>query len=74
MSTDDRRLPGVMRGAPPCKGCEERHTACWDKCQQYQAWKAEAARVKDARRTYEEETYKAYEEQKRRRKWQGRAF
>lgn len=68
------RLPGVMRGVPPCKDCKERNTACWDKCQQYQAWKTDTARVKEARRTYEEERYKAYKEQKRRAKWVRRTF
>ena len=23
----------------PCKGCDERHKACWDKCEKYTAWK-----------------------------------
>ena len=35
------RLPGVMRGVSPCAECTERHTACHDKCPNYQAWKAE---------------------------------
>ena len=29
-----------MRTAP-CKGCEERHAACWSKCEEYLAWKSE---------------------------------
>lgn len=74
MVTEEQRIPGAMRGVPPCKDCEERHTACWDKCQRYQAWKAEAARVKAVRRTYEEERFTAYEEQKRRAKWGRRTF
>lgn len=30
----------------PCKGCEDRHTLCWNECEKYKSWKAksEAAR------------------------------
>ena len=66
MVSDDKRLPGAMRGAPPCKNCEERHTACWDRCPKYKAWKAEAEKIKEAKRAYDEERFKAYEEQQRR--------
>ena len=33
----------------PCKGCESRSAACWDKCEKYQEWKRqrEAARDRD---------------------------
>lgn len=27
-----------------CKGCQERHTACWDHCEKYQKEKAENER------------------------------
>lgn len=74
MVSDEKRLPGVMRGAPPCKDCEERHTACHDKCPKYKAWKAEAERIKEAKRTYAEETYKVYEEEKRRKSWGRKTF
>ena len=49
---DEKRLTGAVRGAPPCKGCEERFQACWDHCQKYKAWKAEIKRVKKAREEY----------------------
>lgn len=26
---------------PPCKGCTERHQACWSDCACYKLWKAE---------------------------------
>ena len=65
----DNRLPGVMRGSPPCKDCGERHTACHDSCPKYNAWKEEAEKIKEAKRTYAEESFKAYEEQKRRKSW-----
>jgi len=26
----------------PCKGCPERRRACWQSCEGYRAWKAEA--------------------------------
>lgn len=66
---EESRLPGVMRGCPPCKNCEERHTACHDKCPKYKMWKAEAQKVNDKRRAYEEEHYKDYELEWRRRSW-----
>ena len=69
MTTDEQRMPGVMRGCPPCKDCGERHTACHDRCTRYKAWKAEAERIKEAERKYKEETYKDYEQQQRRKKW-----
>lgn len=31
----------IMNSIPPCKGCEERHTACHDHCERYKQWKAE---------------------------------
>ena len=69
MNIDDKRLPGVMRGCPPCKDCEERHTACHDKCPRYNAWKAEAEKIKEAKRIYAEESYKNYEQEYRRKSW-----
>lgn len=66
---DESKLPGVMRGVPPCKGCEERHTACHDNCPKYKAWKAETERIKEAKRAYEAERYAIIEEQKRRKSW-----
>ena len=74
MVTEEQRIPGVMRGCPPCKDCEERHTACHDKCPRYKAWKAEAERIKEAHRTYEEERYRTYEEELRRNAWRRKTF
>lgn len=71
---DEKRLPGVMRGAPPCKDCEERHTACHDRCPKYKTWKAEAERIKEAKRAYAEEQHMVYEEQKRRKSWGRKTF
>ena len=36
----------------PCKGCEDRHTACHDTCTKYADWKAECQRVKALEREY----------------------
>ena len=73
---DECRLPGVMRGSPPCRDCEERHTACHDKCPKdergeygYGTWTEDAKKVKDTRRAYLDESYQIYEEEKRREKW-----
>ena len=69
MAFDEQRMPGVMRGCPPCKGCEERHTACHDRCSRYKAWKAEAEKIKEAQRAYADERNKIYEEEQRRLPW-----
>jgi hypothetical protein len=81
MSIDDRRLPGAMRGCPPCKNCEERHTACHDHCPKDQRgeygcqhWKAEAEAVNQKRRTYAADRNNYYEEIKRRAKWGIKTF
>lgn len=42
----------VFNNGAPCKGCGERHTACWDHCGKYKAWKAEAQGKKDRYREY----------------------
>lgn len=49
---DEQRLDGNIRDVSPCKGCQERHTACSDKCERYKAWKSEIERVKQARKAY----------------------
>lgn len=33
----------------PCKGCDKRHTACHDSCEEYQAYKAAADAVRAKR-------------------------
>lgn len=64
------RLTGVMRGVSPCTDCGERHTACHDRCPKYKAWKAEAEKIKEAKKAYDNERNLVYEEQKRRNRWQ----
>lgn len=66
----DNRLSGVRRGISPCAGCAERHIACHDNCSLYKAWKAEAEKVKEAKRAYDNDRNMVYEEEKRRSKWQ----
>ena len=74
MVTDAQRIPGALRADPPCKGCEERHTACWDRCPEYKAWKEESERIKKAKRAYDEEVRTGYEEFNRRNKWRRKTF
>lgn len=40
----------------PCKGCQDRYTACSDHCQkpEFLAWKAEQAKIRAAKRAYRE--------------------
>lgn len=73
---EESRLSGAMRGSPPCKNCEERHTACHDHCPKdmrgeygYKHWKAESEAVNEKRRSYMEDRNNFYEEQRRRAKW-----
>lgn len=75
------KLPGVMRGFPPCNDCAERHTACHDKCPKdergeygYGHWKAEAKEINDKRKAYEAERNKVFEEIKRRSSWGRKTF
>ena len=41
----DNRPPSTTREKSPCAGCTERSTACHDKCEKYQAWKAELIEI-----------------------------
>ena len=68
------RLPGATRGAPPCKECEERHTACWDSCPKYKEWQAEVHRINEARNAYVKSRHNDYVERNRRNGWQRRTF
>lgn len=36
----------------PCKGCLERHTACWDKCEKYLKAKRENELIRKRRAIY----------------------
>ena len=76
MTKNEQRMPGVMRGCPPCKDCGERHTACHDNCPKdmrgeygYKHWKVDAQTVNDNRRSYAMERNEVYEEEQRRKKW-----
>ena len=67
MITDEQRITGAVRGAPPCKDCTERFQACWDHCPKdergefgYKAWKAETKRVNKARIEYNRRNIKKY--------------
>ena len=33
-------IESPIREKPPCKGCEERHEACWGDCEKYKSWKS----------------------------------
>lgn len=59
MVKDSQRIPSPIREAPPCKGCEERFSACYDRCPKdergefgYKAWKSKIKSVKQAREEY----------------------
>ena len=37
---------------PPCKGCQDRHTACHGSCDRYKEWKQRLDELNKARREY----------------------
>ena len=38
----------------PCGGCDERSTACHDRCQKYKDWKVKIGNIRSAERMYRE--------------------
>ena len=46
------KIDGPIRDKPPCKGCTERHTACWDGCEKYKEWKKMVDSANKARKEY----------------------
>ena len=59
-----RKMSHVTRDPSPCKDCTEKFTACSDRCPKdargeygYDAWKAEIARIKKAKREYLDRTH-----------------
>ena len=45
-------IESPIRDKPPCKGCAERHEACWGKCEKYKEWKKCVDGANKARREY----------------------
>ena len=43
----------VTREMSPCKGCTDRHEACWGKCEKYKEWKKLVDGVNKARKEYQ---------------------
>ena len=43
----------VTREISPCKGCNERFTACHDKCEKYKEWKKLVDSANKARKEYQ---------------------
>lgn len=59
------------REKPPCYGCTEKFTACYDRCPKdergeygYKAWRAAVKETEDRRKAYYKELYEY-----RRKKW-----
>jgi hypothetical protein len=51
------RGPGVRTVKPdaPCKGCEKRHEACHDSCEEFKAYKEKQLKIARKRREYASE-------------------
>ena len=49
-----------IRDKPPCKGCNERFTACHDKCDKYKEWKSRLDEVNKRRKEYESKPFVKY--------------
>lgn len=45
-------IESPIRDKPPCKGCAERHEACWGKCEKYKEWKNILESANKARQEY----------------------
>ena len=46
-------IDSQIREKPPCKGCAERHEACWGKCEKYNEWKKILDSANKARKEYQ---------------------
>ena len=46
----------VTREMSPCKGCSDRHEACWGKCEKYKEWKKLVDGANKARKEYQFKT------------------
>ena len=53
-------IDSPIRDKPPCKGCVERHEACWGKCEKYKAWKSRLDEVNKRRKEYEAKPFVQY--------------
>lgn len=51
------RLDPVTREAPPCKGCKDRHEACWGGCDKYKYWKEMLEGLNEKRREYDSKPF-----------------
>ena len=49
-----------IRDKPPCKGCNERFTACHDKCDKYKEWKRDLDELNKRRKEYENKPFVRY--------------
>ena len=56
----EMRIDGPIRDIPPCKDCEDRFTACHDKCEKYKAWKSRLDEVNKRRKEYNERPFVKY--------------
>lgn len=50
----------VTREISPCKGCADRHEACWGKCEKYKAWKEKLNEINRRRKEYEARPFIQY--------------
>ena len=50
----------VTREISPCKGCSDRHEACWGKCEKYKEWKRDLDELNRRRKEYENKPFVRY--------------
>ena len=53
-------IDSPTREMSPCKGCTDRHEACWGKREKYKAWKARLDEVNKRRKEYNEKPFVKY--------------
>lgn len=56
----NNRVDSPTREKLPCKGCKERHEACWGKCEKYKEWKKYLDEVNKRRKEYERKPFVKY--------------
>jgi hypothetical protein len=64
---EEQRIEGRIRTLPPCKGCDERFTACHDKCPKdergeygYHSWRSQLDELNERRKEYNRKPFVQY--------------
>lgn len=54
MAYDEVRMGSMRKDLmAPCKGCQKRHTACHDRCEDFQAFRGRVEQLREYRKQHE---------------------